>query len=213
MKIIELQEIFEPAISHKKYRGNFDNKYPKRTPDELGRGSFSIARPDKSDPHTIKKRQYNDPNRKLRDAFQLYAKEVADNSLWDEINFPRIYEIKSFSDKSNKTLHKWKMEKLIRLHDLTPEDLKSLGEKYDIPPKHSEDPFELSNYIADLFHGDKTTNNERLSKSISILRKIYEKLQITNRSIFEDLGSYNIMVRRTQHGFDLVFSDPFAFNY
>jgi hypothetical protein len=213
MKIIELQEIFDPTTSEYNYKGKFKpSSYPEEPhPIELGRGSFSVAQLDKSDPHMIKKHQFIGPTQ-LTDVFQDYANIIIEEKLWDMVHFPRIYKIKKFTDSTEKTLYKWHMEKLSKLSTLNDKEITYLYEKYfNILSEYRKD-FDLAETIEDAVkHNPKIITDQILFNAVKKLIKIHNILfQEKYPQLFYDLHVGNIMVRRNPTSLDIVFTDPFA---
>ena len=213
MKLDEILEAFDTQVSDKTTSRSFRPSVPPKSEDELGRGSFSIARPSK-DPHTIKKRQFNDPSlRKESDVFQDYARVVYKNKLWDKIHFPRIYSAKTLKDKEGNVLHRWEMEKLLPLDSLAKNDHDEL---YHFFAKYVPEDYALSvrSFLDVLDQAAHTGNvdkidDENLQRAIKWLHQMYRHFAKKYDKMRFDLRPSNVMVRRTNTGPQLVFSDPF----
>lgn len=213
---MKLIEIFEPSVEQKNYRGEFDFRSSGKNMGHgvLGQGSFSVARHDKSDPHMVNKRQY-DPGTEIgtvNDVFDLYATVVVKEQLWDMVHFPRIYKIKKITDSTGKSVHRWKMEKLIPLDSVSVEELQHLFRRYFATMPNSTSPHYISRHIKEVIQYGwvRSIKDDTFKAACEKLIEIFTEIQKTNDAVFIDLHSNNLMVRRSHLGIDVVFSDPFA---
>lgn len=217
---MKLTEIFEPETinksTHKNLKGSYNDVSDKNI---IGAGMFSLVSSNKRDPHLISKR-HKSPERdgKYTDAFTEYAEIVVRDELWNMIHFPRIYKTITLRDSENKKLRKWKIEKLYSLATLNSKETSSLIERYfgndaNIDSLKIEKPHHMADYL-----GNKIIDNEldaiKDETLLAACKKLIEIKQelsrVKNVAVFLDLGTGNIMIRRTKYGPEIVFSDPFA---
>jgi hypothetical protein len=213
MKLKDLHEAFDTVVSDKTTSRSFQPGVPQKTDDELGRGSFSIARNSK-DPATIKKRQFNDPGLKTeKDVFQDYAQVIYHNKLWDKIHFPRIYSAKKLTDKDGKTLHRWEMEKLLPLDKFAAKDHDAL---YNLFARYVPEDYAMSvNSFLDVMKQSVLSGNtdkvddENLARALKWLHQMAKHFSKKYEVFRIDMRASNIMIRLTNTGPQLVFTDPF----
>jgi hypothetical protein len=230
MKLKDLQEAFDTQISNIDYDGHFPFGYIQTKDDDaLGHGEFSRVTQDKDDPHMVDKQQLNRTDRSgsiFVDMFDQYAEIIAEERLWEMIHFPRVYAIKKYTDEAGEVRNKWKMEKLIELDSLDQEEIKRMTHRYFIPEvaeevaeldAEKEDQYHYSNFadaISVAIHEGEWDHfrDKTLEKAAEKLEDIYTDLRQNYGydAVALDLHSGNIMVRRTQNGLQVVFSDPFA---
>lgn len=218
-----MQEIFEPALSDIKTdaRHKFDS-LPKDPSigRELGRGTFSKASEDESDPHMVTKTQMR-KSTFITDMFDEYAEVITKGKLWNMVHFPRVYATKRYVDPQGDVRHRWSMEKLIPLNhpSITRRDMQSLSERYFTQEAYdevAEDEFHISSF-ADMISSAVMDQEFDLIKDPT-LKKACIKLSEIHRKLGSKKGNYinidlhdeNIMFRRSHHGLDAVFSDPFV---
>lgn len=224
MKIKDLQEIFEPAISTQtmdRYH-SFDG-LPKdpNAGERLGSGTFSSASEDKADPHMVSKQQHRKHSVSgLTDMFDEYAVIIARDKLWNMVHFPRVYTIKSYVDPQGETKSQWSMEKLIPMNSksLNHLEINSLCERYFdeyVYEEISDAEFhlgEIAYQIEKIIEEDALhlIIDETFRAASKKLIAVYHELQGKYPSATMDLHDENIMYRRSPHGLDMVFSDPFV---
>lgn len=211
---MKLTEIFEPSVSNVKTNRAFSRGgEPPTTKNELGRGTFSIASTDPSDPHLIKKRQYIYGGG-MQDAFDLYANEIVKNKLWDNIHFPRIYSIKSIEDRTGKKLHKWKIEKLHPLRSLNAKELKYLATRTfnQSVAENVDSWWDFTIHFSSAIRGHyfNDIKDQELAQALELIADMYEKFSKEYPRMRLDLHEENMMARRTNLGVQLVITDPFV---
>lgn len=218
MKLIDLQELFEPTTSEVRLNKSFkQNPFPKKGKNELGRGTFSVVHDNPEDPHTVKKSQIiRGDYDKLEDSFDSYARIVMKHKLWDKIHFPRIYSSKLILDKDGRKQYHWDIEKLVELTSLSEDEINDLAHHYfseGEAPSAKSNPWVLSHMIAKCITSKSyrtRLDDEQLIEACDIMQRMLEHLKKRNQSVRLDLHAQNIMVRRTPVGPQLVFTDPFA---
>lgn len=223
MKLKDLQESFDTAITDVDVEDESYNEYRYKSPsdDELGRGTFSRARSG-NDPHVIKKQQMNkyDSSHSLVDLFDEYAEIISKGRLWEYIHFPRVYATKRKTDQDGNTLHDWEMERLIPSTSIDSEELKRLSQRYFVPDvvkELGEEHFHVGEFAYQLEAIIETNSinlvkDVTLAKAVTILHKIFKHLEKKSKAhhVNMDMHEDNIMFRRTQNGLQVVFSDPFV---
>jgi hypothetical protein len=222
MKLKDIQEAFDTNISHINYEDIFDppdHTFKNWSSNELGRGTFSTVKRDVNDPHLIDKEQRVKQVYDLTDLFDDYAEIIAKERLWELIHFPRVYSIKTYRDQKGEKRSNWKMEKLIPIDKISKEEIKRLTQRYFIPSIIEEIAEKDYDYSEFSYHLDIPVSMDNLSSiKDSTLRTALEKLteiytdlarKYGETDVELDLHEDNIMFRRTQHGLEVVFSDPF----
>jgi hypothetical protein len=207
---MKLDEIFDTSTEVKFSRREFTpNAYPKPTKDELGRGAFSIARTDSTDPHMVIKRQKLRSDT-MKDGFNGFAEIVARDQLWDMIHFPRVYAIKKIMNKDETIgLHRWRMEKLIGYNQLSGEEINALTKRYFNMETNSV--FSIADNICRAINGDTDIIvDDTLLKAVYKMSDIFDEVKKSLPHVFLDLHGENLMFRRTHVGIDAVISDPLA---
>lgn len=211
---MKLNEIIEPEIITKNYKGQF--RYPQKpnTNAEMGFGYFSVTRTDKSDPHMVIKRHKKAYD--FKEGFDIFAQNVVDNKLYKNIHFPKIYKSTDIKDKENQSIKKWQIERLYPFKSLSEKELIHLVESYFYPSS-------FENFLS---HGEKMIRfkivdilkvaiykgnydpikSDELKNALAIIKKMYEN----QTGIMLDLHQGNVMIRRTPYGNQLVITDPFA---
>lgn len=166
----------------------------------LGNGSFSTVYDDKEDPHMVVKIN----NGEFDEAFQLYVNElIFRNLMGNNIHAPRIYK------KNDDT---YQMEKLVPYKELNTKDLIAIMDKYEIPLDNRYAPTELgfhmtiTEYISNSINNSSVIKSKKLQEIINVIKYL-----ISEHGVMEDIGTYNIMYRRTPHGYQLVVSDPVCY--
>lgn len=209
---MKLDEIIQPEVSIKPYRGTFKHKSYINDKNALGSGYYSVVRQDKTDPHMIKKDQRSS-DYLADDPYHIFAKEILENKLYDNIHFPKIYKSTGFKDSTGRTIMRWRMERLTEMSKLSPEEVGNLFEKYFNPDaiKGHGRTIEVFAYLIDkaVSRNDfDIIEDPELKEALQQIRIIYDKYGRTVMSV--DIHSANIMIRRTPYGNQIVITDPFG---
>lgn len=227
MKIENIFEIIEPRVSHRKYRGRFNrrgNNYSHRKETSFGNrgnGAFGYVTNDKNDPHMIKKTTRSAVKREYKDGYWGYVEKIIEHKLWENPYFPRIYKKASIEDKDEDIFDRVVMEKLeeFDIIDKKPRDVDALFRKIfgdNARVEHTEllsyelaeivFEYVMTGHVPGYISVDEQEFDTNFVKAVDILKDIGG-----DREKFAwDLRKDNMMLRRGPHGFQLVFTDPFA---
>lgn len=197
-------------MSDRKYGGQFNMAHAaKRSPDELGRGMYSKVTPSE-DPHMVDKtsiRPLGPAHRSKADGFAFFVNILVENDLMDNIHFPKVYKSAKTTDSTNTHRHGFTIEKLEPIDNLSDEEFNSLIETHMLRPCASTTV--LADQLNDACNNAYGRKNYIRMESLRDACEILD--EIDDVSDFRmDLHDGNIMVRRTPHGPQLVFSDPFG---
>lgn len=220
---MKLNEIFQTQVQNV----DSDRNFPRSAPN-VG-GVFSFTTPDE-DPHMIRKSHKKTVGKAaeqdyMMDAFPYYARIVYENQLWDEVHFPRIYEVKKVG-QGDSARWTWRMERLRELQKLEEHQYEVLADIYfggvRTSKKHSY-PWIFSTHIKDAFYrkGHRIEDDQFLS-CIEMLRGMRDpirKMAVEDHPLYDrvlglvvDLHPGNVMVRLSGTSPQLVLLDPFAFS-
>lgn len=228
-----LEDQFETDRGEQKFNGTLKPVYNMRN-HELNRGSQAAVKSDKKDPHMVKKyniRTYHDddkphrdsPNRK-DDGFNQFINYLIDHKLMGvNPHFPRVYDIKTITDKTGHRIYTYTVEKLLESTVISKEEMQAFIENDLHPDTIYIDP-DIAQYgrekewIEEAWHritkrlnlcitqmstARESIKSETLIECIKILHKLDK--EFPNQL---DVHMNNLMWRRTQHGLVLVFNDP-----
>lgn len=213
--LIEMLDLIDEGytqiqMSDRNYGGRFNmTKAAKREPNELGRGLFSKVK-HSEDPHMVDKetiRPLGPDHKNKADGFEFFVKTLVENDLMDNIHFPKVYKAAKSTDSTNTHRHKYTLEKLEPIDGLSDEEFASLVETHMLRPCASV------NALADRISGACNSKYDRDTFiRMESLRDACEIIsEMDDVSDFRmDIHDGNIMVRRTPHGLQLVFTDPFG---
>ncbi len=180
-------------------------------------GNSARVSPSKTDPHMVVKNDKN-PNEQA-DNYNRYIQELIKLDLIDtNPHFPRVYNIKKITDKYNKFIYKYVMEKLVKWEALSVEEMETMADTVIIEPL----PADFNNwgegkrwsycYNEIMVVLEKEANDyDNLIKQKTLKYAIAQIKQIGThiRVRPNDIGGDNIMFRRTPFGLQLVITDPF----
>jgi hypothetical protein len=242
MNINHLLEIIEPKISQARYKGSFqtsptaDDDFSsdinsRRVGSEknvLGKGHYSTVSKDKTDPHMVKKHNIRFDDEGL-DTYDQFAQYIINNKLYENPYFPKIYQHKTIVDKNENPLHKFQIEKLEEVTNLSIEEIehiyriifkkpesqkKMADKKYKGFMKHVKK--RLLAQITSQMRAAIEFNNPTDFKDSNIVEAIRELHNFLSKECKEcelDLHPGNIMARRTPYGVQLVITDPVSHGY
>lgn len=187
----------------------------------IGAGSQSVVMTDPDDPHMVKKFSRS-PGSTKSDGFVRYAEIVAQEKLWENPHFPRIYQTNTNVDRNRLAMKDWQIEKLNKAADIPFSELGNLAIRYFSDGIKAE-LRELRRY-----GGEQTERYSRKASSlmVDVIKGEHPDITITDevlagavKTLFElskhpklyfDLHGGNVMYRRTAVGIQLVFMDPFS---
>lgn len=225
MKITDILEMLEPAVSKKRYNGTFvdtnHHEYDEANKGkEGGRGVFSNVRADKKDPHMMRKNHHGpvtvDMERNyIQDGYVGFINHLIENKLVGQyVNLPRVYDIKELTDKQGKKVFTYTIEKLLSHNDISEKELVQVIENTldHVPPTLSDDysSHGMNRWFGDelesaIFNNYRHVIDEEMKKSLQVIRDI---VKANGHEMSIDLNSGNIMYRRTPYGLQAVLSDP-----
>lgn len=169
----------------------------------LGAGDYANVYASRSDPHMVnritKQKKSNSINPRP-DAFEIYAHNILSSKIGESNpTFPRIYK---------RSDGKYQIEKLIPIRDVDLKELYGFMENnfnYSLSDDKGELIADLVMIIQDsIGYGDYSNIK---NKSIIDACKWIGKLVVASGTN-TDIHAGNIMFRRTQHGIQLVITDP-----
>lgn len=229
MKITDILEMFEPNVSSGTYDGEFKDKgewdYDKKKAREFpggGRGNFANVRPDKKDPHMVRKNHHTPIFGDEEDGYVPFINYLIQHKLMGEyVNLPRIYDVKRIASKRNEGyIYSYTLEKLLSFKEVEMDEMNSvinrtLGDK---PPKgmpwfnreDAQNTKTLNQWFASQIErslGDGyNIRDPELVKALELI----DKVNTDNPNNITDIHGGNIMYRRTPHGLQVVITDPLA---
>lgn len=219
MRIETLLELVQPSVTRKTTNLRFRDR-DDDDPDALGQGNYSTVKSDRHDPHMVRKHHHAPlkPGR-YEDGYVDFINFLIDNNI-QEVNLPRVYDVKEITDPKGHKIYKYKLEKLESVKEISTEELlniveRTLNRPYDLEPALREDHAKMElvrNLGYDLgqaiSYGDyRNIKDEEMIKTLQALHE-YVK---SKKNIHIDLrNSGNIMFRRGPTGLQLVIIDPFA---
>ncbi len=155
-----------------------------------------------------------------KDGFNYFIENIIKSDSFDNIHFPKVYNIKKITDKEGNWIHKYDVERLIPLKELSNREIYRLFtdnfkrhvkeyekmDSYDLEDTRSNIGFILSSAIRKNDHSE--LRSAELKKAVSLLHNM--NTRASDEGHFMDLHSDNVMARRTPYGLQLVINDPFA---
>lgn len=226
---MKLNEIFDIKITDRKlskdidYDKLYDEQNKKLVDASLGGnfkgvGLFGYVKKG-GDPFLINKKSHMFTNLE-NDGYFTYIKYIVDNKLSEKNPyFPRVYEIKTFTDNNQNKRYSIKLETLIDLNDLDEDELYNLiNNLFKDADAHIAEMKSATNVkqqktilffvLEDLIKSSDLnlySKDELLYDAIKIIRTIKAS------SGFEwDLHAGNMMARRGKTGLQLVITDPLS---
>ena len=215
MKISELLETpYQTRVKNKTVDKDLDyftlnvgKINPKYDPKQ---GMYSVVTPDNSDPHMVRKTSKAPRKPDFKEGFVKFVEYIIENKHQDNIHFPRIYDVKSFTDKNGLHIESFQIEKLVDAKYIDPDVLIDYQESLlGWRPRYDE--WEQNYTIADkirtaVYKGQSGVfESEELNQACDILAKA--RIEVDS---YPDIHSGNIMYRQTRYGIQLVITDPFS---
>lgn len=189
-------------------------KQSKSQEDSIGKGRYSTVRNDPKDPHMVIKKTKFDKNSTSyhnKDVYPQFIEALINSDQKMNPYFPRVYGMKSYNDKSDDKLHKFNIERLEDLRELSAEEMDhimSLIMDDDVRKAWRIDNERmLAWFISEAIKKNsvrKEIKDKNLYDALTFLSKFLKK------NWFLDLHSENMMFRRTPYGPQLVITDPFS---
>lgn len=218
MRIEQLLELVEPTLTRKntnlRFRAGNDNDDT-----ALGQGNYSTVKNDRNDPHMVRKHHHTPVDDRVDDGYVDFVNYLIKNKIQD-VNLPRIYDIKEITDPSGQKIYKYQIEKLNSIKDISLKELqalinRSIDANYHVDTIKNEDTYKrelLRQFGRDLENCLKASDYSRIKDEelIKTLQTIKDYTE-TKEDTWLDMGNAgNLMFRRGPTGLQLVIADPFA---
>ncbi len=219
MRIEHLLELVEPTLTRKKTNLRF-RAGNANDDSALGQGNYSTVKNDRTDPHMVRKHHHTPNDGRLDDGYVDFVNYLIKNKI-QEVNLPRIYNIKEITDQSGQTIYKYQLEKLNSISDISLDELQSLinrsieNEKSNYKSQANDDQYKrgllrmFGRYLEDCIKNNDYSGikDEELIKTLDTIKNYIN----TKKDTWLDMGnSGNLMFRRGPTGLQLVIADPFA---
>ncbi len=209
MRITDLMEAqFQTNIRDVKAISPLRNKYSPKIAG-LPKGSFSVVKPDSSDPHMVKK--FSKAARSESDeGFKAFVMFLHNNGFNDNIHMPRVYDVKTVRGKDGIAIDSYRLEKLIPFEAVSKEELLAYTDLIGVETPDAD--VMTAEMIGHMLAGE-ISDVVRNASSPFKLETLNQACHIVNRAIratggAADIYLDNLMFRRTPQGLQLVFSDP-----
>lgn len=187
-------------------------QFRQRNRDKNPEGAFSVVKPDK-DPHMVKKSSRGATPSDFTEGFKAFIMFLKNNDF-ENIHFPRVYEVKTIQGKDGYEIDKFKVEKLIDGYHID----KDLMRNYvrNILPDEATEGYDeseidhslLAMYIHDAVNGrTRPFKDDTLNDACNIISRALHATGGNN-----DIHQNNIMFRQTGHGIQVVINDPIFVN-
>lgn len=177
-------------------------------------GAYGKVIHDKTDPHMVKKSNYLPVvNLEKNDGYFSYIKKIVDDDLASSNPyFPRVYDIKTFTDSFGEQRYRIQLEKLISLDDIDEKDLYHLMARSfpNFKINFKENKYNLNDTIDDYLNNRHKFNTESVDPHLISALEVINKVIKSNPNFSDDLTKDNMMARRTSFGYQLVFVDPIS---
>lgn len=223
---MKLIEIFDTTFKPRNIKQSFDRDAAESKRNDLqwgdsGNGYSSIVKKLANDPFQVRKTS-NVPRENLEetDGYYAYIKAIADGKLaQSNPYFPRVSQVKTYTDKNGLQQFKADLETLIEPTELSVEELMFAGKKmyndFEQQVERYGNKFEdskekiiytLVQLIEDSLYKRSYIKDPLLIQVVdlidSLLRK-YKRLEL-------DMNMGNIMFRRGSNGVQSVITDPLS---
>jgi hypothetical protein len=207
MKIQDLLEApFATDVIDKRAKRNLDG-FSQRKRDNPA-GGFSMVKPDK-DPHMMKKSSLRAMPDYQREGFKEFIMFLHNNKF-ENIHFPRVYEVTTIQGKDGYVIDKYKVERLIEGHKVDRQLMRnyvvSLCGEEAMEDWHDEGAYRLlaAMIMQAVDYDERPFTADSLNDACAIVARAIRAIGGTN-----DLGTdANIMYRQTPHGIQVVLNDP-----
>lgn len=218
---VVVEELVTPEVEERRFNGTFkasddiplgvmQNTIKK----QLGHGHYSRVKPHPSDPHLVKKTSHN-IKYSGDDGYRSFIAYIIENKLTDNIHFPKVYNIRTITDKNGKKIYSFDVERLVPLRKLGVEQMKAALDSHfnDDRIEEVEDEDDgigiiMTNIDMAVHEGVfSVLKTQELKDACFILFKLSKDEASPH---WFDLKYDNMMWRLTPYGAQLVFTDPLA---
>lgn len=214
---MRLDELFQTTLKNRHVAGHdykaLEVERAQRLSDlasgKTGSGAYGKVTDHKSDNHMVKKSNYLPVvNLEKEDGYFAYIKAVVDGKLAQKNPyFPRIYDIKTFTDDYGEQRYRITLEKLLHLDEVSEGELIAVLSRAF---KNFEDVLEQNkgNFERAI---DQCIDRRQFANSLIFEAfEVIDKVIATNKSFSFDVTTSNIMLRRIINGLQLVIIDPIS---
>ncbi len=209
-----LEAIFEDLVNtqikNTKYNGVHDfSKIKARRNTELGRGMFAKVSTS-NDPHVVRKQSTSAIGAsapKEADGFDAYVDLMVEYGVMDNIHFPKVYDGRRVTDANGEVKREYSIERLFPMDSLSPEEWDAMVNVNLRVAANS--PAKFCDLLWDAVADDEFRHDYILSDSLNEACVALAKMSRT-AGFNLDIHPGNVMVRKTAHGAQPVFSDPFS---
>jgi len=183
-------------------------QFRQRNTERNPEGAFSLVKQDK-DPHMMKKSSRNATPSGFTEGFKAFIMFLKNNDF-ENIHFPRVYEVKTIQGKDGYEIDKFKVEKLIDGYQIDKELMRNYVRNI-LPDSATEDYDDseinhtlLAMYIQDAVDGrGRPFKEDTLNDACNIISRALHATGGNN-----DIHQNNIMFRQTNRGIQVVINDP-----
>lgn len=223
----------EISVTNSSINREFKNSRLRRVSRNYNQGSFSSVYDKKNDPHSIIKtnKSFSDENNdtglrnntdfkspiniKKYDGYHHYVDILMETKIYEENPyFLRVRNIHTVTDKNNKNIYNFDVEKLFPLYKFGVQLIKNYF--YRI--------FELDDSYDQYFNNIKDVENIDAIQSLiyyilmrdrhkikdNLLKEALNFLRVNSGQFSLDLHGENILYRNGKQGMQMVFSDPYG---
>jgi len=237
MRLYEITTPITPDKFKPEYTQDADTGLELDDTEELGSGVFATAFATRTEPGTVRKIvRAQDKDRFERDAYFKYVQLLAKHDRFlKNPYFPKIYDIQVKTyEKDTRDYYTYAvdMERLDHWKSLGEEEALALGKRMfydyerlakerikqskDMPNPHNEALMEFIRKDIFKVWGDPSKigshktmfKDPDLKKAVMLIVTLKNAFEGMDKSIFFDIHTGNIMVRRTPGGAQLVITDP-----
>lgn len=177
-------------------------------------GGFGKYDKSSNEPKMGVKQSHTASKSEEHDAYYTYIKAISQGDVASSNPyFPRVYSINTVKDKAGTITYKIDIEHLKPLRDLTSPELFVLWSRMFDKDKFQEhhifsDKVDIdgaAKMVRDAAYGKIQPKDEQLHDALELIRYLMNKSDYNN-----DINKNNIMVRRTNLGYQLVITDPLS---
>lgn len=139
------------------------------------------------------------------DAYYIYINAVS-NLASSNPHYPRVYSIDTVKDANDKITYKIDIEHLKPLNSISKEELYNIAKQLFTEVKvYGFDMKTLGLMVRDSLYDGKRIRDESFSDAIGLITSLMKKYDFIN-----DINWKNLMIRRTNLGYQLVITDPLS---